>query len=70
MSANIGLLDRAARVAIGLALIAYAIPVGFPQTGWNWVGWIGLVPLATAIFGVCPLYSLLGLSTCPSRRAG
>ena len=69
MSANIGLIDRIARIVIGVFLIAYAIPLGFAQTGWNWVGWIGVVPLATAIVGVCPLYSVLGLSTCPSKRA-
>jgi hypothetical protein len=69
MSVNMGLIDRLVRIVLGLILIAYAIPVGFTLTGWNWVGWIGIVPLATAIIGVCPLYSLLGVSTCPSRRA-
>ena len=65
MSANVGMIDRLARVLIGVLLIAYAIPIGFPTTGWNWVGWIGFIPLATAVFGICPLYSLVGLSTCP-----
>lgn len=70
MSVNVGLLDRLARITIGLVLIAYAIPIGFGATGWNWVGWIGVVPLLTGIFGICPLYSLLGVSTCPLKRAG
>ena len=65
---NMGLIDRIARVAVGLLLIAYAIPVGFPETGWNWVGWIGVIPLLTAIFGYCPAYTLLGISTCPATR--
>jgi hypothetical protein len=69
MAHNIGTIDRAARVAIGLALIAYAIPVGFPSTGWNWVGWIGIIPLLTAALGSCPLYTLLGVTTCPAKRA-
>jgi Protein of unknown function (DUF2892) len=43
---------------------AYAIPLGFPHTGWNFLGWIGLVPLLTALMGSCPLYSLAGVSTC------
>ncbi|MBX9738973.1 MAG: DUF2892 domain-containing protein [Beijerinckiaceae bacterium] len=64
MTKNVGGLDRLLRVAIGLLLIAYAIPIGFPQTGWNWVGWIGVVPLLTALVGSCPAYSLLGMSTC------
>ena len=69
MITNIGTIDRAIRFAIGLALIAYAIPVGFPPTGWNWIGWIGVIPLLTAALGFCPLYSVLGVSTCPSKRA-
>jgi hypothetical protein len=68
MSANVGTVDRIARIVVGLVLIAYAIPFWFPSTGWNWIGWIGVVPLATAIFGFCPLYSVLGVSTCPAKR--
>jgi len=69
MNSNVGMIDRIVRIAIGLLLIAYAIPIGFAPSGWNWVGWIGVVPLVTGIAGVCPLYSLLGLSTCPLKRA-
>ncbi|MES2194521.1 MAG: DUF2892 domain-containing protein [Pseudomonadota bacterium] len=65
---NVGPIDRVARVVIGILLIAFAIPLGFPQTGWNWIGWIGIVPLATAVFGFCPAYALFGLSTCPLRQ--
>ena len=67
MNTNVGGIDKILRIIIGLALIAYAIPLGFPATGWNWVGWIGIIPLATAIFGICPLYSIIGVSTC-SRK--
>jgi hypothetical protein len=64
MIKNVGTIDRFARIVLGLVLIAYAIPIGFPATGWNWVGWVGVVPLLTALLGTCPLYSLVGLSTC------
>ena len=64
MTGNVGLLDRIVRIVIGLVLIAYAITLGFPHTGWNWVGWIGVVPLLTAVVGNCPLYSVLGIATC------
>jgi hypothetical protein len=63
MSVNVGTADRIIRVIIGLALLAYAIQLGFPDTGWNWVGWIGIMPLLTAVLGNCPLYSVLGMST-------
>lgn len=70
MSINVGIVDRVARFIIGLVMIAYAIPIGFAPGNWNWLGWIGIVPLATAIFGICPLYTLIGVSTCPMKRAG
>jgi hypothetical protein len=70
MTANMGMIDRAVRLVIGAVFIAYALRLGFHDTGWNWVGWIGVVPILTALFGVCPAYSLLGISTCPMRRAG
>jgi hypothetical protein len=64
MMKNVGSLDRILRIIVGLALIAYAIPIGFPSTGWNWVGWIGVAPLLTAIFSTCPAYSILGVNSC------
>ncbi len=58
---NEGTADRIIRVVIGLGLLSIVF-VG-PQTPW---GWIGVVPLATGILGFCPLYRIVGLSTCPS----
>ena len=66
---NMGSVDRILRAAIGVALIAFAARVGFPDTGWNWIGWIGVVPIVTAVIGWCPPYALLGISTCKTRHA-
>jgi sulfite exporter TauE/SafE len=63
MSVNVGMLDRIVRVIVGIALIAFALDYIAPGTGWNWAGWIGIVPIATALFGNCPAYSLFGVST-------
>jgi hypothetical protein len=57
---NEGPVDRALRVILGAALLSLMF-VG-PKTAW---GIAGLVPLLTGIFGSCPLYSLLGVRTCP-----
>ena len=62
MARNVGSIDRAVRIILGLVLIALVF-VG-PQTPW---GWLGLIPLATGLFGFCGLYSLIGVRTCPSR---
>ena len=64
MTENVGWIDRVLRVIVGLALIAFALGWGVPATGWNWIGWIGVVPLLTAVFGYCPAYRVLRLSTC------
>jgi hypothetical protein len=63
MKTNVGTLDRIARIVIGLALLALTLT----GTIGAW-GWIGVVPLATAAFGNCPLYGVLGFSTCPVMR--
>ena len=55
---NVGSVDRIVRIVVGLLLIAFAVPIGFPQVGWNWVGWIGVVPLLTAVVAYCPAYTL------------
>ena len=63
MQKNVGSIDRIARIVLGLVLIALVF-VG-PQTPW---GWIGLVPLATALVGWCPAYRLLGIRTCGTGK--
>jgi hypothetical protein len=57
---NVGSADRIARIVLGLVLISLAF-IG-PQTPW---GWIGVIPLVTGLFRTCPLYSLIGVNTCP-----
>lgn len=61
---NEGNLDRALRVIVGAAVLSL---VAFgPKTPW---GYLGVVPLVTGLIGSCPLYSLLGIKTCATRRA-
>lgn len=64
MPKNEHTVDRVLRVGLGAALIALAF-VG-PQTPW---GWLGVIPLVTGLLGSCPVYTLLGVSTCPARQA-
>lgn len=67
MKRNVGIVDRVLRIVVGLVLIAFAIPIGFSNLGWNWVGWVGVIPVLTGLVGSCPLYQLFGLSSCPLR---
>ena len=65
MVRNEGKIDRNLRVLLGIALLALTI-VG-PRTLW---GLVGLIPLATGLFGFCPFYRLLGISTCEHDECG
>ncbi len=51
--------ERVVRVLLGLAILSLVF-VG-PKTLW---GWIGIVPILTGATGLCPLYTILGISTC------
>ena len=63
---NEGKTDRILRIAVGLALIAAL----FLTSGgsYHWIYLIGIVPLVTGLVGTCPLYSVLGMSTCPTKQ--
>lgn len=62
MEANVGSTDRIVRVVVGLALLSLLFVL---SGSVRWWGLIGVVPLATAALRFCPLYRLVGLSTCP-----
>lgn len=60
---NEGKVDRAVRISMGIGLLS--LTLAGPQTLW---GLIGIVPLVTGIVGACPIYHLLGISTCARER--
>ncbi len=62
MKTNVGGADKILRIVAGIALLAWAV---FGGPVW---AWIGVVPLATGLTGFCPVYPLLGMSSCPIRK--
>ncbi len=58
MKKNVGTADKWIRIVIGLVLISLVF-VG-PKTAW---GWIGIIPLATALINFCPIWAVLKIST-------
>ncbi len=64
MKTNVGGIDRILRIVVGLVLIGLTLAgvIGM----W---GWIGVVPLATGFLRTCPLYSVIGVNTCPATPA-
>ncbi|MCS6760064.1 MAG: DUF2892 domain-containing protein [Candidatus Devosia euplotis] len=63
---NEGTIDRVLRVVVGLVLLGAFLV--FPDAGWRWFALTGLVPLITGLIDTFPLYSLLGISTCPLKN--
>jgi Protein of unknown function (DUF2892) len=68
MTVNEGTADRVLRVLVGLALLVWFF-VDQGQGFWHYVKLIGIVPLVTGAIGTCPVYSMLGISTCPVKTA-
>lgn len=67
MARNIGPLDRAIRLVIGVLILGL---YGALDSPWKYVTLLGLIPVGTALTGSCPLYSLLGISTRRAAPAG
>ncbi len=65
---NEGTIDRALRVIVGVGLLVWFF-VDKGEGPWHYAKLIGVVPLLTGLFGTCPIYSMLGLSTCPMKRS-
>lgn len=65
MIRNLGSLDKAVRIILGLFFLSMLFWVGGPV---KYAGLIGLVLIATALIGFCPLYAVLGLSTREKSR--
>ena len=64
MQKNVGSTDRALRAGAGLGLLSLVLLL---EGSMRWLGFIGLVPLATAQLGYCPAYSFLGINACPTK---
>lgn len=63
MKANVGTIDRAVRIIVGLGLIAATVMGAIGP--W---GWLGLVPLATGVLRFCPAYLPFGIRTCAAGK--
>lgn len=63
MKANVGGIDKILRIVVGAGLVGAAAANVIPV--W---GYIGIVPLATGLINFCPIYPLIGLSTCSTKK--
>ena len=62
MKKNLGKIDRALRIILGIAIIVFGV------LNTNWFGAVGLIPIITAMIGWCPLYSPFKINTCSKDK--
>jgi hypothetical protein len=67
MTTNVGGIDRILRIVVGIAVLALFFVLEGNARYWALVG---LVPLFTGLFSTCPLYSIIGVNTCPMKKGG
>ena len=67
MKKNVGTLDMVIRLAIGALLVLLGLvdnPVIRDQTARKVVMAAALIPILTGLVRYCPLYTLIGFSSC------
>ncbi len=65
MQKNVGSLDKVVRIVVGLGLLSMLL---VRQDSGRWFGLIGVIPLFTVLTSWCPLYTVLGIRTCPTEK--
>lgn len=65
MKTNVGSADRIIRIIAGAGLLSLLFLL---EGNARFFGLIGIIPLATALMRSCPLYSILGISSCPAEK--
>jgi hypothetical protein len=55
---NVGSTDKKIRIGLGLIIFISL----FAMESWFWL--LGLIPLVTGLLDFCPIYAILGISTC------
>jgi len=63
MKKNIGTIDKAIRILLGIIIIVLGV---INESLW---GAIGIIPLGTALISWCPLYPIIGINTCKKNDA-
>jgi uncharacterized membrane protein YtjA (UPF0391 family) len=69
MKKNVGNIDKIVRVVIALVAAYFAYKGGFEAAWIEYVLWaVSIILLLTTFMGSCPLYSIIGTSTCKVKK--
>ena len=70
MTRNLGQIERAIRVALGILLIAVGYMADLSQGAAIAAYAVGVIALGTAAMGFCPAWKLFGINTCQAKASG
>jgi len=70
MLRNLGNLERAIRVALGIVLISVGYTADLSQGAAIAAYAVGVIALGTASMGFCPAWKLFGINTCQAKASG
>lgn len=62
MENNTGTMDRVIRIILGIVILAAGF---YFESLW---GLVAVIPLISGLVGFCPVYGVLGISTCPAPK--
>ena len=68
MTCNVGGVERPIRIVMGIALLGIGAFAGLPPIGTGIVLVLGTIALVTGAIGFCPVWTLLGINTCPTEN--
>jgi Protein of unknown function (DUF2892) len=66
MNCNLGGIERPIRIVAGILLIGVGAFAGLPVEATVAVFVLGTIALVTGAIGYCPVWTLLGINTCPT----
>lgn len=64
-SKNVGPMDAGVRALLGVVMLGVAASFNTRPLLAVAAGFVAVIFLATALFRICPLYALVGITTCP-----
>lgn len=67
MTCNVGGIERPIRIGTGLLAIMIGLFAGFSTAVAGAALAVGVILLLTGAVGFCPLFALLGISTCSTE---
>jgi hypothetical protein len=68
MTCNVGGVERPIRIVVGIALLGIGAFAGLPPVGTGIALVVGTIALVIGAIGFCPVWTLLGINTCPTKR--